>query len=191
MASEEELFRRAVADVRPLTKSNRAALRRARVAPSSAQQARRAAAEGDVVEGLSIGPIDPVHPFDPIEWQRDGVQQGVYRNLRLGYYPIEARLELVGQSAPRAREELLRFVGDCMALDVRMALIHHGRGKQPRAPANLLRSYLARWLPHFEAVLAFHSARTDHGGLAATYLLLRKSPKARQQNLERHQKRQS
>ncbi|WP_207060969.1 DNA endonuclease SmrA [Motiliproteus sp. SC1-56] len=191
MASEEELFRQAVADVRPLAKSNRAALRQARTKPSAAQLARRVAAEGEAAKELGVGPIEPVHPFDPIAWHRDGVQDGVYRNLRLGRYSSDARLELIGLSVPAARDELLRFIGECLRLEVRTALIHHGRGKQAQAPGNLLRSYLTRWLPALEEVLAFHSAQPAQGGLGATYLLLRKSPRARQDNLERHQKRRS
>src|SRR5690625_5916207 len=71
-----------------------------------------------------------------------------------------------------------------MEQDIRCALITHGKGVGRAQPA-LLKSCVAHWLPQFQEVLAFHSAQTAHGGTGATYLLLRKSERKRQENWER------
>ena len=68
-------------------------------------------------------------------------------------------------------------------------LIVHGRGQQIDSPANVLRSYLAKWLIQFEEVQAYVSAQQVDGGLGATWVMLRKSERARAENRERQQKR--
>lgn len=150
----------------------------------------RAATQGEQ-GGLTTGPIEWLNPLDPIEWRISGVQEGVYRNLRLGKYDIDARLDISSYSIPAARDELLRFIKECIKLDIRTVIIFHGRGKSAKAPGNKLKSYLNLWLRHIEDVMAFHSSQPQHGGTAATYLLLRKSQQARLNNLEKHQKRRA
>lgn len=151
--------------------------------------ARRMAAEGEAQEGLSTQHTALVNPFDPLEWKRDGVQDGVYRNLRLGKYQIDARLDLHKKTVARALDELVGFVQECSHFGIRTVLISHGRGQSADAPPNLLRSFLNQWLPQLPEVMAFHSAQKQHGGLAATYVLLRKNEAQRLDNWEKHQKR--
>ena len=49
----------------------------------------------------------------------------------------------------------------------------------------MIKRYLARWLPLFKEVMAFHSAQGFHGGTGAVYVLLRKSEKAKERVRER------
>lgn len=155
------------------------------------QRARREAATAQTARELNpLGGefVEPVDPRDPIEFKRDGVQNGVYRNLRLGKYAVDARLDLHNHTVEMARSTLYQFVRDCMEADVRCALVTHGKGEGRKQPA-VLKSCLNAWLPQLPEVLAFHSAQKQHGGLGATYILLRKSERKRQQNLEQHQRR--
>lgn len=154
-------------------------------------EARQRAATQGAEGGLTTGPIEWLNPLDPIEWHKDGVQEGVYRNLRLGKYDIDARLDISSYSTPAARDELLRFIKECIKLDIRTVIVFHGRGKSSRSPGNQLKSYLNLWLRHIDEVMAFHSSQPQHGGTAATYILLRKSQQARLNNLEKHQKRRA
>lgn len=134
--------------------------------------------------------IPPIAPHAELAFLRPGVQHGVYRRLRLGEYRPDSRLDLHGLGVVQAREALWRFIADCMRHDIRVGLIVHGRAAQRSTPA-LLKSCVALWLPCFPEVLAFHSAPRQLGGTGATLLLLRKSERARQENLERHSRRAS
>lgn len=153
-----------------------------------AKSIRRQLAEG-APEGLSLAPLEWLHPADPVAWKRDGVQEGVFRNLRLGRYSTDACLNLQHCTLVQARDEVAGFVQQSMEMNIRCALIQLGRARRSADHANQLKTYLNHWLPALEAVMAFHSAQPHHGGTAAIYLMLRKSRQARQENLERHQKR--
>ncbi|MFY0676694.1 MAG: DNA endonuclease SmrA [Neptuniibacter sp.] len=149
---------------------------------------RKAAVAGDE-DGLTTGPIDLLHPLDPVEWKSDGVQEGVYRNLRLGKYQVDARLDLIRKSIPQCKDELLAFVKECIKYDIRTVLINHGRSKDKTAMGNRQKSYLNQWLQALPEVMAFHSAQPQHGGIGAIYVLLKKSDEKRLENWEQHQKR--
>ena len=111
----------------------------------------------------------------------------MFRNLRLGNYAIDARLDLHRMTMEQARLSLFRFVQDCLHNDVRTALITHGKSEGRPTPA-LMKSCVAHWLPQCEEVLAFHTAQKRHGGLGATYVLLKKSQLKKQQNRKDHSK---
>ncbi|WP_346838024.1 DNA endonuclease SmrA [Microbulbifer sp. SAOS-129_SWC] len=193
MNSDSDTFQQALGQlggVKPLAQERRVALQKG-AEPQHNQRARREAATAEAsveLNPLTGEGVDPVDPWDPLEFKRDGVQNGVYRNLRLGKYSVDARLDLHRHTVEMARRAVLEFVRDCMAADVRCALITHGKGEGRKQPA-VLKSCVNAWLPQLHEVLAFHSAQKQHGGLGATYVLLRKSERKRQDNLERHQRR--
>lgn len=137
---------------------------------------------------LAGEPVELLAPLSELEFRRPGVQHGVFRNLRLGKYSLDARLDLHRLTVDRARREVYQFVRDCVANDVRAALITHGKGEGRDQPA-LLKSYVALWLPQMEEVMAFHTAQKQHGGYGATYVLLRKSTQKKADNRERHSRR--
>jgi len=150
---------------------------------------RRLSAQGGAGEGLSTEHVALVNPLDPLEWKRDGVQEGVYRNLRLGKYSADARLDLQRLPVPRAQHELIEFLDQCIQYGIRTVLINHGRGRDPESAPNRLKSFLNQWLRELPQVMAFHTAQKHHGGLGSIYILLRKSEEQRLQNWEQHQKR--
>ena len=192
--NEQDDFRGAMGalgDVKPLPRKQRApALKKDTTDPLNLRARREAATAQTYRELNPLGGeyVEPVEPFDPIEFKRDGVQNGVYRNLRLGKYTVDARLDLHHHTVEMARSALYQFVRDCVEADVRCALVTHGKGEGRKTPA-MLKSCVNAWLPQLDQVLAFHSAQKQHGGLGATYILLRKSERKRQDNLEQHQRR--
>ncbi len=189
---DQDFFRSAMSDVRPINKqANRVALKKA--ADTLNQAARRQAAiEQEVVDlsGLTGGEehIEMLSPFDVLDYKRPGIQNGVYRNLRLGKYNIEARLDLHRHTVEMARTALYQFLQDCLQHDIRCAIISHGKGEGREQPP-VIKSCIAHWLPQLSEVQAFHSAQKQHGGTGATYVMLKKSDRKRQDDLERHQKR--
>ncbi len=185
-------FRTLMGDVAPLSRArNRADPGRRHSGPSEAQLARResAAAVGEGSNFLSDDFVDLLPPFDPLEFRRDGIQEGVMDRLRHGGYAAQARLHLLRRPLEECRRALLPFIQEAHAHDLRSVLIVHGRGQSIDSPPNVLRSYLAKWLAQFPEVQAFVSASQADGGLGATWVMLRKSERARAANRERQQKR--
>ena len=149
---------------------------------------RRRLAQGSP-EGLSLDEIELLHPADPISWKRDGVQDGVFRNLRLGRYSADASLNLQQFTPSQARDELAGFVRQSYEFGIRTVLVQLGKSRGREDRPNRLKSYLDVWLQQLDLVLAYHSAQPHHGGVGAVYVMLRKNAQSRQQNWEQHQKR--
>lgn len=185
------LFQTMMGDVTPLKQDKTEHKKHHHV--TDAHIARREAAmwldENDP-QYLSLEHAKMLKPEDLIEFKRDGVQDGVYRKLRLGKYPIQARLDLHRNSLKEARDALVKFLKQCIQMDIRSVLIVHGRGEKSNPPA-LMKSYLANWLTQIKDVQCVHSAQAFHGGTGAVYVMLRKSSEKKLENRERHQKRRS
>ncbi|MEH6616486.1 MAG: DNA endonuclease SmrA [Porticoccus sp.] len=127
-----------------------------------------------------------VKPRDVLSFKRDGVQHGVFKNLRLGKYPLDFQLDLHRMTVVQARQKVFQFIRDCIKHNIRCALITHGRGENRENPA-LLKSCTNHWLQQLDDVLAFHSAQPQHGGTGTTYVLLRKTSEKGSENREGHQ----
>ncbi len=189
--SEKDDFSRLLGDdVKPIKQQSRVNIRSQKDEDVDKQERRLAAealkAQKD--DPLSV-PSELVDPIDVLSYQRPGVQHGVFKNLRLGKYTLDARLDLHRMNVEEARRNIYQFIKDCLESDVRCALVTHGKGVGRDKPA-LLKSCVAHWLPQFDEVLAFHTAQKHHGSYGATYVLLKKSDKKKLETKERHQKHQ-
>ncbi|MDA9557241.1 DNA endonuclease SmrA [Vibrio sp.] len=183
------LFQEMMGDVKPL--DNDTVLHQKKYEITEAQLEKQKAAawltEHDP-DHLSINHATMMKPDDLLEYKRDGVQSGVYRKLRLGKYPIQAKLDLHKHTLKEARNEIIAFLKQCMRLDIRTALIVHGKGERS-TPQALMKSFLFEWLQQIKDVQCIHSAQRFHGGTGAVYIMLRKSQDKKLENKERHQKR--
>jgi len=189
---EDDSFMSLMGDVKPLKGNNDKIITTKAQIDADKAKARREAAEARSKADpnfLTIEQVELVDPDDLLEYKKDGVQDGVYKNLRLGKYDIHSVLNLHGLSVTEARQKLFQFIEDCQQADLRSLLIQHGKGVKNQPHQAVIKSYVNKWLRQFEQVLAFHSAQAFHGGSGAVYVLLKKSEKARMQNKERHQKR--
>ena len=124
-----------------------------------------------------------------LEFKREGLQTGVLDKLRLGKYMQEASLNVIRQPVEQCRQMLYAYMQEAKKDGLRNLLIVHGKGRDDKSHANIVRSYLARWLVEFEEVQAFCSAMPHHGGSGACYVALKKSDQAKVENWERHAKR--
>lgn len=190
---EEELFASEMAGVQPLPDDGRArpaGMTRPsrRLTPGQLARQRAAVADSTDPNPLTLGEVPQLSPWDELAWKNAGVQEGVYRKLRLGRYTLQATLDLHRLTVREARDELYRFTRDCVELGLRTVLVAHGRGDRSATPARI-KSYVARWLEDLPEVLAFHSARREHGSYGATYVLLRKNADRRMDNRERFARR--
>lgn len=190
MSDEDDFLQLVGDDVQPISVEKRVALS----TDSKVDKARRreAASEQAQIGGdpLSSSAVVMLDPLAVLSFQRPGVQHGVFKNLRLAKYTLDARLDLHRLSAEQARTSVYEFIKDCVQNDVRAALITHGKGLGRENPA-LLKSCVAHWLPQMEQVLAFHSAQKRHGGAGATYVLIRKSERKKQETRDKIAKNQA
>ncbi|EDN55818.1 Smr domain protein [Vibrio antiquarius] len=184
-----DLFQQMMGDVKPITQDTAEHKKVHQV--TEAQLAKREAAiwlTEDDPEYLSLDHAEMLKPEDFVEFKRDGVQDGVYRKLRLGKYPIQARLDLHRKTLKEARDEVVKFLKQCLSMDIRTVVIVHGRGERSNPPA-LMKSFVSSWLQQIREVQCVHSAQRFHGGTGAVYVLLRKSAEKKLETRERHQKR--
>jgi DNA-nicking Smr family endonuclease len=185
---EELLFQQEMAGVKPIRQEQRVALKRDTVSSESVHRRRASAtAEEGARNPLSEDDIEPLDPWYILDFKRPGVQNGVFRKLKQGRYEAEARLNLHRMSVQKARHELFEFVEQASQLGLRTVLVIHGKGENSREQeqASIIKGCVNTWLATLDSVQAFHSARPQHGGTGAVYVLLRKGEEAKQKNRER------
>jgi DNA-nicking Smr family endonuclease len=106
-----------------------------------------------------------------------GGDRRVLRRLRAGRIPFERSVDLHGLRSGEARRAVQQGLEAAREEEVRCLLIIHGRGHHSEGEA-VLQPALVEWLtqePLGRFVLAFASARPEHGGAGATYVLLRRA----------------
>jgi len=184
-----ELFQQMMEDVKPI-RQDTAELKKQHQVTETHLTKQRAAMwlSEQEPDYLSLDHAVMLKPEDIIAFKRDGVQEGVFRKLRLGKYPIQAKLDLHRRTLKEARDEIIRFLKQCLRMDIRTVIIVHGKGERSNPPA-MMKSYTASWLEQINDVMCVHSAQQFHGGSGAVYVLLRKSAEKKAENRERHQKR--
>lgn len=179
-------------DVVPLKGDTVADIRQS-FGPTLAQKERQKAAAAErqdlPADSLSEFVSDWIEPDEPISWRIDGVQDGVFRNLKRGQYTSGASLNLHQHSVTQARYSLAAFIYECYEKGVRNALIIHGLGKHSKPRPGLLKNLCRQWLMQLEPVLAAHSARPQDGGAGATYVIIRKNSAAKLANRELNRRR--
>lgn len=178
--------------VKPLKQQERVALKPRDDTDETALAARRTAAQtlSGTPSPLTLGWVEPRSPHEIIGFKRDGVQEGVYKKLRLGGYPCHGVLDLHRKTLVEAADSVYQFVRTHFAAGHRMVRIIHGRGIRSQPEPALLKRYCAHWLTEIDCVLAYHSAQPKDGGAGALYVLLRKNPELKANNKQRHQQRQ-
>tara|TARA_R110001599_G_scaffold65838_2_gene185952 strand:- start:204140 stop:204751 length:612 start_codon:yes stop_codon:yes gene_type:complete len=192
MASDEEKrFIDEMADVVPLKREPRVAIRPGAVAErDSSQELRRQAAEQGPEQDrntLTDGAVVPLDSWYVMDFKRPGVQNGVFRKLKQGRYETDARLDLHRMTAAIARRELFWFLEESIRLGLRTVLIIHGKGQTSaeKERSSILKGCTDQWLRELDRVQAFHSAQPRHGGTGAVYVLLKKSEEKKRENREK------
>ncbi|SLM63442.1 MULTISPECIES: DNA endonuclease SmrA [Dickeya] len=185
LPEEKALFMNEMGDVKPLKPS--VTVMHLKPATANAQVHRVPEPEPDNV--LITGFLDLFSCDTPLEFKREGVQQGVVDKLRQGKYTLDASLNLLRKPVADCRQLLFTFMRQAQHDSLRNLLIIHGKSSRDNAHNNVVRNYLFRWLQQFDTVQAFCPAQPFHGGSGACYVSLRKSEQAKLENRERHARR--
>jgi DNA-nicking Smr family endonuclease len=97
------------------------------------------------------------------------------RRLKRGAFPIDATLDLHGETEESAQPKLVEFLRKKRMLGERCVRIVHGKGREGQA---VLRGEVGAWLSQGSArrdVLAFASAPCAEGGGGAVLVVLSRS----------------
>ena len=133
--SDEDLFAEEMAGVTPLGREARVRLVKERLSEDQQRERRQAAArEESVVNPLVDEGVAPLDAWYVLEFKRPGIQNGVYRKLRLGHYQVDARLDLHRLLVKQAKEEVFSFIAEAERLGLRTVLVVHGKAsRRPKA----------------------------------------------------------
>ena len=172
---DADIFKRTMTGVQPLKKK--------RSLKTSASPATATAKPGTTAKAAQNRPAAPAQTRPrtpaPAPLSADGfagVDKRTVERMRRGKLPIDARLDLHGSYQDAAQADLNAFISSCAATGCRVVLVITGKGSV-REGGGVLRRRLPDWLnqpacrPH---VLAFATARPEHGGSGAFYVLLRR-----------------
>ncbi len=167
--ADVDLFRNAVADVKPLPQKKLHA-------PTVVKKSRRplrAAAQPTYT--LAIDDVTPLQSGEHMEFARSGIAPRTLAQLRRGSTPPTATLDLHGCQAKPAQLALHEFLLRCGARGERCVRIIHGKGRGAHGATPVLKSIVNHWLRERPQVLAFCSAPPNDGGTGAVYVLLKRS----------------
>ncbi len=182
-------FMEEMGDVKPITSDDKIFSHDTQ--DSLAKKARRAALtqeNPEIFNPLSMENVKPVKPDDFIAYQQPGIQDGVFKNLRLGKYDIEQRISLKNLTLKECRDLLYQKLKKAHERGSRALLIQHGKGENSQPVPALKKSYVNHWLKELDWVIAWHTAQPMHGGFGATYVLLKKHPQQKLINREKNRK---
>jgi len=111
---------------------------------------------------------------DELSFQRPGIQNRLFSDLKRGYIDVESTLDLHGMRVVDARQAMQRFIKSALQKKLRCVLIIHGKGQGSKDQQPVLKQKTNQWLRQRDEVLAFCSAPRWNGGTGATYVLLSK-----------------
>jgi DNA-nicking Smr family endonuclease len=169
---EGQLFRRAMADARPIRTDTVEPQRRrtravARFSRLDEQQALRESLEADP-HAMEI------ENGSALWYRHPSVNLKTMRRLARGGVSVQACVDLHGMNSDEARKALSGFIEQSMVRGHTCIRVVHGKGLGSGHRGPVLKRKVDQWLRRWEPVLAFVSARQADGGTGAAYVLLRK-----------------
>jgi DNA-nicking Smr family endonuclease len=132
---------------------------------------------------------EPPKPPELRPGEAKGLDRRTAERLRRGQFPIEARIDLHGQTQAEAHRALIAVLSGSHKAGRRCVLVITGKGGPPGARRDsgegvmpdrergILRRAVPRWLNEPDLrplILSFAQAQPAHGGAGAVYVLLRR-----------------
>jgi len=165
------LFRAEVEDVLPLASKDRHDTHAATSAAARARRRARRAARQEPPHPKNA-PDRPVDRSEKLLFRRPGVTGRMMKNLSSGKIRCQEEIDLHGLTEAQARAELTEFINAACLTGLRCVRVVHGKGLSSGSRGPVLKTAVNSWLPGWDAVLAFCSARPIDGGTGAVYVLL-------------------
>jgi DNA-nicking Smr family endonuclease len=172
---DSEIFREAMADVKPMREHDRIEPAPARPAPRAVQQARD---DAEVLrELMDLSNLDSLETGEELMWLKPGYPQRTLRRLRRGHFSVADTIDLHHMNVETARRVLLDFIEHALRRGHGCIRIIHGKGLRSRAQPRL-KILTNRVLFKHPRVVAYASCTPVNGGTGATDVLL-SAPRAR------------
>ena len=170
---DDDEFRKAVADVRPLKPIRRASPARTPAQPVPVQSLKdERAALIESVEG-PLTADEALETGEELVYLRDGLARMVLRRLRRGHWVVQAELDLHGMNRHEAAIGVAEFLLGAAQRGQRCVRIIHGKGHGSKNREPVLKAKLRNWLMPRDEVLAFCQAPPHEGGSGALLVLLK------------------
>jgi len=185
---EEELFKKAMEGVTPISRENVVE----RIFQIELPEGSRNNEDAGILEklrelvqyGIGFNVADTPEYIEGTNYQ---VHPTVAKRLHQGDYSIQAFVDLHGLQVEDAKEVFEKFLKWAITTGKTGVLIVHGRGlSSPSEP--VLKKKVVEWLtrgPWRKWVAAYSSARKCDGGAGATYVLLRPRPVSKRTKVKR------
>jgi DNA-nicking Smr family endonuclease len=179
--SEEQLFKEAMRDVKPLDFSRERyvcldPLPVKRNWCSCPEPVEAITELVNLVRGLSD--FDVFQSDEYVQWIAPDLHPEILEQLRRGGFPVQAHLDLHRMTVEEAQAAVSRFIWKSYADGLSCVLVIHGKGLNSANKTPVLKKHLVNWLrrgPLRKVVKAYASARHHDGGLGALYVLLEPS----------------
>jgi DNA-nicking Smr family endonuclease len=165
-----ELFKEAMADVKPLSSSNRIEPVLRNTPPEALQ---RELDEKAALEESMMPVLDPadLETGEELLYLRPGLQKRILRRLRRGQYSTSDVIDLHHMNQETARQVLLDFIVRSVESGHSCVRIIHGKGLRSKNEPRL-KILTNRILQRHPRVAAFASCRPVDGGTGAVDVLL-------------------
>jgi DNA-nicking Smr family endonuclease len=170
---DADLFRKAVADARPLRTPERASHEKRKPKPKA--RFSRADEASALQESLGAD-VDDLHAHsgDSLRFHRPHVGKRTMRKLARGGFSVQDEIDLHGMTVAEARPRLQDFIDHCSRTGRLCVRVVHGKGLGSGHRGPILKQKVNRWLRQWDTVLAFVSTRQVDGGTGAVYVLLQR-----------------
>jgi DNA-nicking Smr family endonuclease len=171
---DENVFRRAMRDVRPLAGGGRPARSKmpANALLARARRARAARAAEQAADLATAVGADTGREGAALRYRRADLGPSAWARLRRGRIPIEAEVDLHGLDRQAARRMLHEFLRESIDLEHRCVRVICGKGRSSGPEGPVLRGLVDGWLRGIPEVAGFADAKPGHGGSGALYVLL-------------------
>jgi DNA-nicking Smr family endonuclease len=172
---DEALFLRAMQGVKPLGVADQFAHPRASVSPWPRKLSPSSpAADEDMSD---FWPWDELVQGEQLLFSKPGLRLDALKKLKRGDWPIDAELDLHGETIDSARQKVAHFLALCIARQLRCVRVIHGKGLSSKEGQPVLKLKLKNWLAQRDEVLAFAQANPFQGCAGAVLVLLKSGKK--------------
>lgn len=170
---DKALFRSWVKDARPLKKGRGTVFHHTKPKPAKINYPNEFEFEDAAYWSDPQFSEQMLSPEDRSYASKSGIQKQLFKKLKQGKLPIEARLDLHGCNIDQARIKLSEFIFDARLGKKRCVCIIHGKGMHNPKGTAVLKSMVHHWLSQSPEILALATAQAKDGGAGALYVLIK------------------
>ena len=175
---DNEAFRKAMSDAKPLKADKRVPATK----PKPKPRARfRRADENAVLQESLEDDIDTLEHESggALRFHRQHVGRRTMRKLTRGGFSVQDEIDLHGMTLAEAKPRLRDFIQYSADQDRLCVRVVHGKGYRSRNGEPVLKKKMAGWLQQRDEILGYCQAPQADGGSGAVLILLKSRRKAR------------